>query len=50
MPVTRTTTDPLILILIIILVLRELGQPRWLPSNAATAPRGWDYWNCWNWS
>ena len=42
-PVTSTITD--LLILVIILVLGELGQPPWLYAGPATTPRR--SWNCW---
>ena len=45
-PVTSTTTE--IIILVIILVLGELGEPCWLRAGPAAAPRR--SWNCWNWS
>ena len=42
-PVTSTTTE--IIILVIILVLGELGEPCWLRAGPAAAPR-----RSWNWS
>ena len=45
-PVTSTTTE--IIILVIILVLGELGEPCWLRAGPAAAPRR--SWNSWNWS